>query len=231
MPSHERIKVFVLHADPIARAGLAATFGQYPDLEIEDGEDPLDFEPAPSARPRCRADVVVADYANGVALAARAARDMASLKVLVVAATAREWEIRRALERGVRGYVVAGCAPDTLAAGIRAVHRGARHMSPQVAARLAESVSCEPLTFREEQVLRLLASGLSNKAIARSLAIAENTVKSHLKSVFEKLRVQSRTQAVAVIGQRGLLDPERHAPPPGGPIPMLARAPAFAYSI
>ena len=210
MTTGDRIKVLVLHADPIAQAGLAATFGKYPDLEIQDAANPLEREATHGSRLECSADVVVADYANGVALAARATRDPTiSFKVMVVAELDREWEIRNALERGVRGYVLAGCALETLAAGVRAVHRGVRHLSPQVAGRLAESISREPLTFREEQVLRLLAAGLSNKAIANRLAIAENTVKSHLKSIFDKLDVQSRTQAVAAVGQRGLLDPAR----------------------
>src|ERR1700675_1809202 len=180
MSLHDRIKVLVLHADPIAQAGLSAAFGRYPDFEVQE------------SNLQCSADVVVADYANGVALAARAARDPAtSLKVVVIAAIYREWEIRSALERGVRGYLLVGCALDALADGVRAVHRGSRHLSPQVAARLAESVTCEALTTREEEVLRLLAEGLSNKVIATRLGMAVNTVKSHLKSTFDKLSVQS----------------------------------------
>ena len=105
----------------------------------------------------------------------------------------------------MRGYLLVGCSLDDLAAGVRAVHRGARHLSPQVAARLAESISIEPLTAREEEVLRLVVEGLCNKAIGRRLGIAVGTVKSHLKSTFDKLNVESRTQAVAVVERRGLL--------------------------
>jgi DNA-binding NarL/FixJ family response regulator len=73
-------------------------------------------------------------------------------------------------------------------------------------------MSVEPLTAREEQVLRLVVAGLCNKAIGRQLGIAVGTVKSHLKSAFEKLDVQSRTQAAAAVERRGLL---RHAGTPG----------------
>ena len=205
----DRIRVLVLHGDPVAQAGLSVAFARYSDLEVRIALDPLDGELSLALLQRhCAADVVVADYSNGVALATQATRQgnsAASLKIVVVAGIDREWEIRSALERGVRGYLLVGCSLDELAAGVRAVHRGARHLSPQVAARLAESISLEPLTAREEEVLRLVVEGLCNKAIGRRLGIAVGTVKSHLKSTFDKLDVESRTQAVAAVERRGLL--------------------------
>lgn len=212
MPSVERIRVLVVHGDPVARAGLSVAFGKYSDLEVQDT-----IEATGSPSPwvpmglRCPVDVVVADYANGLQLAVQTSREgaTASPRIVVVAGTDREWEIRGALERGVRGYLLAGCALDDLADGVRAVHRGARHLSPQVAARLAESVAVESLTGREEEVLQLVVDGLCNKAIANRLQIAVGTVKSHLKSTFDKLNVQSRTQAVAAVERRGLLGQSR----------------------
>jgi DNA-binding NarL/FixJ family response regulator len=193
MNSNDRIKVRVLHDDPIAHAGLLAACRRYPDLEVQE-------------EPNYPAEVVVADYSNGVALASRHALDPArSLKVMVIAGTDREWEIRHALERGVRGYLLVGCALDELAAGVRAVHKGGRHLCPKVAARLAESISRVPLTAREEEVVGLVTEGLCNKSIAARLGIAPGTVKSHLKVIFDKLDVKSRTQAAAVAEQRGLL--------------------------
>ena len=211
MSSIDRIKILVLHADPVAQAGLSAAFSRYPDLEVQDGPDPLQGAPARPAG--LGADVVVADYSNGLALATRMARqEVAPAKVVVVAGIDRECEIRSALERGVRGYLLAGSALDELAAGVRAVHRGARHLSPKVAARLAESVSLEPLTSREEEVLRLVVEGLCNKAIGNRLGVAVGTVKSHLRSIFGKMHVDSRTQAVAAADRRGLLDPSWQRP-------------------
>jgi DNA-binding NarL/FixJ family response regulator len=228
----DRIRVLVLHGDPVAQAGLAIAFGRYPDLEVLNAPDPLDGELS-LIRPqqRCSADVVVADYPNGMALAIRAARQgnsAASPKVMVIAGVDREWEIRSALAQGVRGYLLAGCAWDELADGVRAVQRGARHLSPQVAARLAESLSLDSLTAREEQVLRLVVEGLSNKAISSRLGIAVYTVKSHLKSTFDKLNVESRTQAVAAVERRGLLRQSHQLTHPksrseGEPIAQRAR--------
>jgi DNA-binding NarL/FixJ family response regulator len=212
----DRIRVRVVHADPIAHAGLAAACRRYSDLEVQDAPFRAELD-------RFSAEVVVADYANGVALASRCARNLAaSPKVVVIAGIDREWEIRNALERGVRGYLLVGCAFDELAAGVRAVHRGARHLSPQVAARLAESVSRDPLTAREEEVLRLVVEGLSNKAIATRLGIAVGTVKSHLKPIFDKLQVQSRTQAVAIVERRGLLGAARPVRPGVSSPPRMA---------
>lgn len=203
------IRVLVLHADPVARAGLTATFGKYPDLELVTNPDQPDDEGWSLPLPvRCPADVVVADYESGVDLAARCSRRAGvgdAFKIIVVASSDREWEIRSALERGVRGYVLIGCALDDLARGVREVHRGARHLSPQVAQRLAECLSGEPLTAREQEVLRLVVEGMGNKSIARRLDIAVGTVKSHLKGVFDKLNVESRTQAICAAERRGLL--------------------------
>lgn len=217
----DRIRVRVIHDDPIAQEGLSAAFSRYADLEVEGtslGHDDV----TSSFRPlgRRSADVVVADYANGLAMAAKSAREPhlpGAPKVLILAAVDREWEIKSALERGVHGYVLMGGALDDLAHGVRAVHRGERHLSPKIAARLAESLSVEPLTAREEEVLRFVVAGLCNKAIGKLLGIAVGTVKSHLKSTFDKLNVQSRTQAVAAVERRGLLrDQPQRAHAQGG---------------
>jgi DNA-binding NarL/FixJ family response regulator len=205
MPLTERIRVLVLHRDPLAEAGLSVAFNNRPDFEIQ-----RDTE----SRQTYSADVVIADYCQGVRLAGQIARRGNTLggpKVVVVAGIDREWEVRSALELGVRGYLMVGCTLDELVEGVRVVHRGARHLSRQAAARLAESVAREPLTSREEEVLRLVVEGLCNKAIGRRLGIAVGTVKSHLKSTFDKLNVESRTHAIATAERRGLLGqaPER----------------------
>lgn len=201
-----RIRILVVHADPVAHAGLSVAFNNRADFEVC---------AAPDSALLYAVDVVVADYSQGIALAetiaGRPSRSMGP-KVLVIAGIDREWEIRSALERGVRGYLLVGCSLEELVEGVRVIHRGARYLSPQVATRLAESISLEPLTLREEEVLRLVVEGLCNKAVGRRLGIAVGTVKSHLKSTFDKLKVESRTQAIAVVERRGLLQlPQQRA--------------------
>lgn len=209
MTAIDRIKVLVLHPDPIAQAGLSFALGRCPDVEVLDDADYLAGSRGMLHSERASAvDVVVADHAGGISLAAEIVRRCGPAgrpKVVIVASTDREWEIRKAVEKGVRGYLLAGCPLDELCAGIRAVHRGMRFFSPEVTARLAESVAGEALTGREEEVLSLVVEGLCNKAISRKLGIAVGTVKSHLKSTFDKLQVESRTQAVAAVERRGLL--------------------------
>jgi DNA-binding NarL/FixJ family response regulator len=206
----QRIRVFLLHNDPIAHAGLATALSRYPDFEIVNPE--ADIEVGPN---RGNTDVVLADYANGIDLAQPASRRGAAdsePRILIVATGVREWEVRCALARGVLGYVLAGSGLDELAAAIRAVRLGVRHLSPQVAQNLADCLSGDPLTYRETQVLRLVVEGLPNKAIARRLDIAVGTVKSHLKGVFDKLNVDSRTQAICAAERRGLLCEEPNMP-------------------
>lgn len=82
---------------------------------------------------------------------------------------------------------------------------GARALSRRIAQQLAESMTGSQLTSREMEILKLVVDGMGNKLIARRLGIAVGTVKSHMKSIFDKLDVESRTQAIAVSIRRGLL--------------------------
>lgn len=211
----DAVRVLIVHDDPVAEAGLSAAFRRYPDLKVlEDdgnclGRSRSSFGPGVPAA----VDVVVADYPHGIALATDSRRtdlEPVAYKIVIVAPIDREWEIRRALECGVRGYILAGAALEELVSGVRAVHKGARYLSPPVANRLAESIFVEALTAREEDVMRLVLDGLGNKAVARQLGITEGTVKSHLKLIYGKLGVQSRTQAVVAVERRGLLRRNRH---------------------
>ncbi len=206
MAFEQTIRVLVMHADPVARAGLAAAFSRYADLVVEEArvgcDDHASLLQVPPSR---RADVIVTSEMVGIPLARTFKEQTASAKIVIVGGIDREWAVRDALGAGVRGYLLAGTDFDELADCVRAVHRGARHLSPRAAMRLAESVAVDALTEREEQVLVQVVEGLCNKAIAKRLDISVGTVKSHLKSTFEKLQVSSRTQAMAVVERRGLL--------------------------
>jgi DNA-binding NarL/FixJ family response regulator len=198
-----RIKVLVSHDDPLWQAGAIATLGRHGDLEL------LEADHAPDGRiAEADADVVVTDYRRGVGLATATVGPIGRRhgpRIVVVTTTDRECEIRAALARGVQGYLLVGCASDELAAAVRAVHRGERTLCLKVVTRLADNLAFDPLTSREEDVLRLLVEGLCNKSIADRLDIEVGTVKSHLRALFGKLQVSSRTQAVALAQRRGLL--------------------------
>ncbi len=196
----DTIKVHVVYGDALVAAGLSATLRGAPGFSL--------LEPAGAASTEAAgaADVVVTDYEHGLRMLARAAeRPRHAPPVLIVTARDTESEIRHALEQGARGYLLLGCSIDELVTGVRALCAGMRHIAGRAAQRLADSVACEALTGREQAVLQLVVVGLGNKAIARRLDIALGTVKSHLKSIFQKLDAASRTEVAAIAERRGLL--------------------------
>jgi DNA-binding NarL/FixJ family response regulator len=187
----------------VLRAGLMATLERYEGLDCTEAKGP-----PPEAGFAAMPDVVVADPGRGITWVRATARMMgprARPRVLIVTHAARECEIRAALSVGVRGYLLVEEAHDHLAAAIWAVRAEGRALSPKVAAHLAENVGADSLTHREEAVLALVIEGLCNKLIASRLGITAGTVKSHLRSAFDKLGAASRTQAVAIAHRRGLL--------------------------
>lgn len=114
-------------------------------------------------------------------------------------------DIYRAIKGGAKAYLLKDTARDALVETVRRVHAGETYLPPQLAAKLAERVSGEALSPREIEVLQRMAVGKSNKEIGAELFISEGTVKTHIKSIFSKLDVVSRTEAVATANRRGLI--------------------------
>ena len=127
--------------------------------------------------------------------------------VLILTTYGSDADILSAIEAGASGYLLKDAPTDELAAAIRAAASGAVALGPAIQARLLDRMRRPTLslTARELEVLRLVALGRSNDAIARELFLSRATVKSHLAHVYDKLGVQSRTEAIAVARQRGLL--------------------------
>src|SRR5260370_30524190 len=109
------------------------------------------------------------------------------------------------MKAGAKGYVLKGARREELLESIRRVSRGETCIPQSLVEKLAAGVSGETLTGRELQVLTLLARGKSNKEIGANLYISETTVKAHLRSIFSKLNVLSRTEAIAAASRRGLV--------------------------
>lgn len=194
-------RVLVLHAEAIVGFGLAAALGLQAGFKVQVGAQPDSIDMSGF-------DVVVCDYDTGLGLA-RVARHQnpqrSSARLLVMTAQDREQAVRQALEGGVHGYMLQGCPVDEFVTGVRTLARGQRFLSLAVAQRMADSMTREALTSREAEVLDLLACGQCNKSIARELQIAVGTVKAHVKAIMSKLEASSRTQAVSVAAQRGLV--------------------------
>jgi DNA-binding NarL/FixJ family response regulator len=202
----QTVRVLILHQDPLISAGISTALRKNADIEVLETEPDADAGTSPS----WRVDVVVADYDTALEIVSNnrieaVPRGTAPINVLIVTRCESERQIRHALERGVRGYLLLGCTHEELAEAVRILHRGSRHLSAVVAQRIAESLAFEMPTVRELDVLRLLARGHGNKAIALKLNIAVGTVKSHVKAILQKLDAATRTEAAAVADRRGLL--------------------------
>jgi two-component system NarL family response regulator len=132
------------------------------------------------------------------------ARDPAA-RVMVLTTYDNEEDIFRALEAGARGYLLKDTTREEIITAVRQIHGGERYLPQAVAARLADRLIRPSLTPRELDVLRLVSRGRTNKEMASAMFISEETVKTHMKSLFQKLGVHDRAEAVSVSLQRGLI--------------------------
>jgi DNA-binding NarL/FixJ family response regulator len=192
------VSVMILCADPIIAAGLSAVLHKVPNFRIVPAPEAGDLVWGPSL-----ADVVVADYETALRLAQSAPQQ--AKKLLVFTNHDSEPRICQALESGASGYLLYGVGLPELFDAIRSVRTGGVALSPLAAARITNRIQGKPLTAREKAVLEQLMLGLSNKLIASRLNLGVGTVKTHLKSILEKLDAPSRTGAVIAAQRRGLL--------------------------
>jgi two-component system NarL family response regulator len=206
MTQSSKIKVLIAHGDPLIAAGLAVTLQRQRDFEAVVRRPTLTVSNAVVSDPP-QADVVVADYDSGLRLIATAgARPH---RVVILTHSDSQAKICHALERGARGYLLLGCSLQELLDSLRSVRVGGIAIAPLVAQRVAEWMNNRALTPREEEILRQMMLGLSNKGIALRLNVAVGTVKTHVKSILDKLDAASRTEAVAIAQRRGILQEER----------------------
>ena len=125
--------------------------------------------------------------------------------IIVLAEHAGDVEISRALKKGVAGYICKDILPDELLKAIRTVASGRKYIPDDIARILSENLGQEELTNAEANVLRMIVGGMSNKEIAFTLDVSENTVKSHIQNIFGKIGVSDRTSAATTAIKRGLV--------------------------
>lgn len=126
-------------------------------------------------------------------------------RIIVMTTYEGEENVRRALSAGAKGYVLKGTKRDQILETVRKVYAGQPSLSPEVAAKLADSLTHPALSERELQVLKYMAAGKSNKEIAQVIYVGENTVKAHVKSILAKMDAVGRTEAIAIAIKRGLI--------------------------
>jgi len=127
-------------------------------------------------------------------------------RIIVLTTYDGDVQASRALKAGASGYLLKSSLRNELLDTIREVHAGRRRILPEIAQEIALHAGEEPLSERELEVLRCVADGSANKQIARTLSITEDTVKTHLRSVFFKLNVKDRTEAVVQAVRRRIIE-------------------------
>jgi DNA-binding NarL/FixJ family response regulator len=210
------IRIVLVDDHPIFLQGVERLFRLEPDLEVVARS--IDGEEALRAVREHRPDVLLLDLRrpgmDGLAVLRELEREGTPTRVVVLTAALDEDDVLAAIELGVRGVVLKEMAPRLLVQAVRKVHAGERWLETRSAALALEKLvrkqagaraAAEMLTQRETEIVRMVASGLTNKEIASRLKITEGTVKVHVHSVYQKLRVGNRVALMRWAEGHGLL--------------------------
>jgi two-component system NarL family response regulator len=203
----ERIRILVADDHGVVREGLVSLIKRKSDMavvgEASNGREAVDLWKEQ------RPDVTLLDLRmpelDGVGAIKEIRQLDPNAHIVVLTTFDGDEDIYRAIKAGAKAYLLKDTAREALMDCIRRVHAGETCIPPLLAAKLADRVSGEALSEREIEVLQRIAAGRSNKEIGSELFISEGTVKSHVKSIFAKLNVISRTEAVATATRRGLI--------------------------
>ncbi len=202
------IKVLSVDDHPLLREGIAALVNGESDMTLvadaSNGQESI--EKFRLHRP----DVTLMDLQmpamSGIEAIIAIRREFPNARIIVLSNHAGDVQVLRALRAGARGYILKAQVRRELLDAIRAIHAGQKRIPPEIAAELAEHTTEDELTSREIEVLRLIAAGNSNKAIASQLSIAEDTVKSRIANILAKLGANDRTHAVTIGLKRGIIE-------------------------
>jgi len=203
----ERIRILIADDHSVVREGLVSLVKRKSDMtvvaEASNGREAVDLWK------EHRPDVALLDLRMPELDGVGAIKEIRELDpnahILVLTTFDGDEDIYRAIKAGAKGYLLKDTAREALMDSIRRVNAGETCIPSTLAAKLADRVSGEALSAREIEVLQRIAAGKSNKEIGAELFISEGTVKTHVKSIFSKLDVMSRTEAVATATRRGLI--------------------------
>jgi DNA-binding NarL/FixJ family response regulator len=202
------IRILSVDDHPILRKGIAALVNAEPDLklvaEASNGKEAI--EAFRSHRP----DVTLMDLqmpeVDGLGAIRQIRSEFPDARIIVLTTYDGDVQVLRSLKAGARAYILKAHVHKELLDTIRAVHSGQKRIPADVAAQLADHAGDDMLTEREISLLRLIATGNSNKQIADQLSIGEATVKSHVTNILSKLGANDRTHAVTIGLKRGIID-------------------------
>ncbi|HLU75503.1 MAG TPA: response regulator transcription factor [Nonomuraea sp.] len=202
------IRVLIADDHPVVRQGLRTFLDLQDDISVvgEAGDGARAVELVRELDP----DVLLLDLKMPVldGLGALGELSGAATRVLVLTSVSDKSDVSPAMRAGASGFLYKDVDPVALVRAVRAVHGGQVLLAPEAAEAMLEGGDAAPapvpLTDREREVLKLIAAGRSNREIARRLAVAEKTVKTHVSNVLMKLGVQDRTQAALWAVRHGL---------------------------
>jgi len=201
------IRVMCVDDHPLVRKGIASILANEADMQLV-GEAGNGREAVEMFR-KLRPDVVLMDLRmpemTGIEAARLMRQDDPEARIIALTSYDGDQDIYKALEAGVRGYLLKEMVHTDVLRAIRTVYSGKRLMPQEVAERLSEYFPQVALTPREVEVLGLVARGLANKEIAGKLGTASGTVKMHIQNILAKLGASDRTHAVTIAIERGIL--------------------------
>jgi len=201
------IRVLTVDDHALLREGIAALVNAEPDMELV--AEASDGEEAIKQFRRHRPDVTLMDLQmpglNGIEAMIRILAEFPDSRIIALTTYSGDVQVLRALRSGARAYLLKGHDRELIET-IHAVMQGRKRIPPEVAAELAEHATDDELSEREIEVLKLIATGHSNKQIADLLFIAEATVKSRVTNILSKLSASDRAHAVTIGLKRGIIE-------------------------
>jgi len=202
------IRILLADDHPVLREGIRALAADERDMEFvaeaSNGREAI--EKFREHRP----DIVLIDLQmpdmNGIDAMIAIRNEFPDARFIILTTYAGDVQVSRALKAGARAYLLKSFLRKELLDTIRAVHAGQKRIPSDLATQVADHIADDSLTFREVEVLRLIAAGNANKLIADQLSIAEETVKGHVKNILSKLSANDRTHAVTIGLKRGIIE-------------------------
>ena len=202
-----KIRILIADDHQIVRMGLTTIFAKEADLEVV-GEARNGIEAVRFAR-ELVPDVVLMDLLMPKKSGADAIQEIMganpSARILVLTTFGESEEVKRALDAGACGALIKDTPHTKLVAAIRAVAKGKRVISPEIQQNLSSQSAAPELSARQLEILKLVADGLTSKAISDRLDIGPDGVNAHLRTIFSKLGASSRSEAVAIALRKHLL--------------------------
>jgi DNA-binding NarL/FixJ family response regulator len=202
------ISVMAVDDHVLIRSGIAAIIGGEPDMHVvAEAASGLD---AVARHRQHQPDVTLMDLRlgdmDGIEAMAAIRRESPEARIVILTTFPGDYQASRAIRAGARGYLLKDLLRTDLVKLVREVHAGGLVIPAGIEAALADHADDKALSLRETQVLRLVAMGHANRQVAETLALTEETVKVHVRSILSKLRAQDRTHAVTIALKRGIID-------------------------